>query len=145
MAAIYTDAPLEAMAKTMIDKYDELAHCRDAQIKYLYKSSEKSKYLGKCSKASGKWRYLTDYDFIIEVWLEYWDTASAMEREALLFHELRHIEKAIKFKDGVETFKWRVRKHDVEVFMKEAERFGAWTPDLEALQDLLIETEEEKQ
>ena len=71
MSNEYFDAPLEPLVKTLLGKYDELAHCQTAKIKYLFKSSEHSKYLGKCNKAQKKWRHLTGFHYVIEIWREW--------------------------------------------------------------------------
>jgi hypothetical protein len=137
MSAIYLDAPLEDMAEDIIIKYDELIHCNSAKIKYLFKRSEKSKYLGKCSKASGKWAFLTDVDYVVEVWEQWWKAATDHQKEALLYHELRHVEMVVKMKDEEEVVKWKIKKHCVEVFFDEIRRYGAWNGELTELKNLL--------
>jgi hypothetical protein len=135
MATTYTDAPIEEMANKLIEKYEELEDCFDAKIKFLFKESEKSSYIGKCSKATGKWKFLTgDLDYVVEVWEPFWNVATDKQKEALLYHELRHIEKKIKENDdGEETVTWKVRKHHEEIFADEIEHFGAWNDGLSNL------------
>jgi len=139
MATTYTDAPIEEMANKLIEKYEELEDCFDAKIKYLFKESAKSAYIGKCSKATGKWRFLTgDLDYVVEVWKPYWTVASDKQKEALLYHELRHIEKKIKENDdGEETVMWKVRKHHEEIFADEILYFGYWNDGLLNLKEIM--------
>lgn len=65
----------------------------------------------------------------------WWDAASAMEKEALVFHELAHIQQAIdrygapKFdRDGLPVFK--CVEHDIGEFNSVVARYGHWTPDI---------------
>lgn len=71
---------------------------------------------------------------------EWWQQASDRDAEALVWHELCHIQHALdKFGaprfdlDGLPVYK--VHEHDVAAFRSEVERYGAWTPDLK---DFLI-------
>ena len=99
------------------------------QIKFLELIADKSTYLGKCSKATGKWKYLIHKDFVIEVWGAFWNTAERKVKEALLLHELKHVD----FSEDEETgeITWRIRRHEVEEFHDVVEKYGAWNPDLE--------------
>ena len=94
------------------------------EIKFLMLVADKSIYAGKCSKATGKWKYLTDKDFIIEVWDGFWKTADTKAKEALVYHELKHID----FLEDEETGEivWKLRRHDVEEFHDVVEKYGYW-------------------
>ena len=76
-------------------------------------------------------------DFLIVINAEWWRQAAPREREALVFHELAHIQQAIdrfgapRFdRDGLPVFK--CVEHDVAAFNSEVARYGAWSPDLRA-------------
>jgi hypothetical protein len=130
MAEYIEVSEVEAIATSIIPK---LLWPEQPKIKYLVLSAEKSNYLGKCSKASGKWKYLTDYDYVIEVWESFWDTADMFAQEALLYHELLHIMPVDK--DG--EIKWKMRKHDVEEFLEVASKYKAWNAGLQRLVEIL--------
>jgi len=73
--------------------------------------------------------------FLVVINAPWWGQASDEEREALVFHELCHVQQAIdhfgspKFdRDGLPVFK--CVGHDVEAFRSEVVRYGQWTPDL---------------
>jgi hypothetical protein len=137
MASIeYVDAPeLKQRAKRLIEKYPELNHCTEARIHYLFRISESCKYLGKCNKANSRWKHLTDMDFVLEFWASWWEEATDLQKEALLYHELKHIERTVKMKDDQEVVIWRTKKHDVELFIHEIENYGAWSTDLVVLKE----------
>lgn len=135
---MYSEAKeVEMLAEQVIDYYgDHLpsVYGQPLRIKYLFKNSKKSQYLGKCSRATGKWAHLTGMDYIIEIWYPWWSQASENERKALLFHELKHIKlEESETPDGDIEIKWGIQKHDSELFVKEFELFGAWRPDYEEI------------
>lgn len=70
-------------------------------------------------------------DFLVVLDAQWWQQASASDREALVFHELMHVQQAIdrygapKFdRDGLPVFKCVA--HDIEAFNAEVTRYGAW-------------------
>lgn len=76
-------------------------------------------------------------DFLVVINAPWWEQATPLQREALLSHELCHVQQALdsygapKFdRDGLPVFK--VVEHDVAAFRSEVERFGLWTNDLRA-------------
>lgn len=76
-------------------------------------------------------------DFILTLDGEWWETATARQREALVFHELLHCDQATD-KDGERRFSreglpvWAIREHDITAFNAEVARYGAWTTDIQA-------------
>lgn len=75
--------------------------------------------------------------FLVVLDAQFWEQASARDREALVFHELMHVQQAIdrygapKFdRDGLPVFK--VVGHDIEAFNAEVVRYGAWRGDIGA-------------
>jgi len=140
MATYYADAPeVEQIAAKLIEKYPELHECQEAKVKYLFKVANKSDRMGNCGLATGKWKYLTDYDYVIEMWDKSWDGLSVHQREALTYHELRHIKKTVKEKDGEITVKWKTYKHTYELFLRELLHYGAWSPHYQELFDAIKE------
>jgi len=130
MGAKYEDAPdMAELAQEMIREH-ELDAGHGARIKYLYKISKKSTFLGKCARATGAWKHLTDYDFIIIIWKDWYVEASPAEQHALVFHELCHIE-ALEDDHGMA---WALRKHRVTAFPEEVRHFGFWNGPLMELE-----------
>jgi predicted metallopeptidase len=138
MATEYRDAPeVEEIAQRLITEYVELEECEEAKVKYIFKISDKSDKYGTCSLASGKWKFLTDYDYVIEMWEAGWDELSAQQREALTYHELRHIMKVLKIKEDAVEVKWRIRKHTYEFFIREFIHYGPWNAQYKELFETL--------
>jgi hypothetical protein len=74
-------------------------------------------------------------EFVIVLDAGWWQQASDMQREALIWHELAHVRQALdkygapRFdKDGLPV--WALVEHDITAFNSEVERYGAWTPDI---------------
>jgi hypothetical protein len=108
------------------------------KIKYLMMFADRSSYLGKCSKAAGKWRHLTGIDYVVEVWATFWDSAEDDAKEALIYHELKHITSKVDSQGGL---KWGIRKHDIEEFLDVAEKYGAWDKSIKCFVEKLVEYE----
>lgn len=96
-------------------------------IKFLMLHADRSNYFGKCSRATGKWRYLTNVDFVVEVFNYFWKNADIRAKEALIFHELLHVDISEK-DDGAIVF--GIKKHDIEEFVAVSQYYGAWNEDL---------------
>ena len=77
-------------------------------------------------------------DYLIVIGQDAWDALSANQREALMYHELSHF---VGWDDETET--WTLRGHDIEVFAKEIERYGAWRGDLRVFFDTLRGVQQE--
>jgi Putative phage metallopeptidase len=121
MAKVYSDSPeIEQVAKTIIPT---LGWLEQPKIKYLMLDADKSDCMGKCSRATGKWKHLTGYDYIIEAWRTGWDSCDEHGKEALVYHELLHVTSKVD-KNG--EVKWGIKKHDLEEFFDVARKYGAW-------------------
>ena len=77
--------------------------------------------------------YLPDYLVVLNA--AWWQSASAEQREALLYHELCHVKQAVdqygalKFdRDGYPV--WTLVSHDLEEFNAVVARYGAWQGDI---------------
>jgi len=123
---------IEIATKLMQQHPDMLNDANMASIKYLIKTADKSSYAGKCSKATGKWAFLTGYDYVIEIWGVWWQHANDSAKEALILHELLHILRDVDSKGNV---KWKIRNHDVEEFHEVVQLYGSWDTPLQALVD----------
>ncbi len=108
----------------LINESPELDKSKAAKVKYLFRSGSWSKW-GECARTTGKWRHLTDYDFVITLHKDTWDTLSEHQRNALLHHELSHIDRAEE--------KWTLARHDIEEFLTTFKRFGAWHGNLQMM------------
>jgi hypothetical protein len=125
------DAGLVALATELIERHPgKFGFLRNIEVKFLWKRaggrSQGKARLGYCAKTSGLAKHYAGADFV--VWLAA-DAArdyglGPRELEALLFHELCHID----YDD--EADKPTVRAHDVEMFVDELAEYGTWTADL---------------
>lgn len=117
---------IEQIAKKL---YQSMKWSEMPDIKFLELVADKCSYVGKCSKATGKWQYLIDKDYVIEVWSGFWEAATDKQKEALLYHELMHIN--CEEDDDSGEIKWKIRKHDIEEFEEVVATYGAWNNSLD--------------
>ena len=74
-------------------------------------------------------------DFIMILDAAWWEQASPIQREALVYHELCHAAHAVdgfgepRFTQDGDPI-WEIKGHDVEEFNAVVERYGAWLGDL---------------
>ena len=106
------------------------------RIAYLIKQSERSRCLGQTSRATGKWAYLVNKDFVVEVWEPFWFHASPEQKEALIYHELLHI--TCEEDDYTGEIKWGLKPHDTEEFIEVIRKYGAWNPVLKVIETIMI-------
>jgi len=99
------------------------------KVKFLFVSGRNIQYAGKVMKTSPLLKFMSGYDLVILINKNVWDSLPDNHREALLFHELYHIQ--------VDGDKIILKKHDVEEFVKVAERYGPWTEALQAIKEAL--------
>ena len=127
----YIDASDEviSVAGELIESCEELAIAREARIKFLFVRGKWSKW-GECAKATGKWRHLTGFDYVISIHKEAWESFDIKQKKALMHHELCHIMRTPKGK-------WAIANHDVEEFFSTVERFGPWRDELSFFQKAL--------
>jgi Putative phage metallopeptidase len=101
--------------------------------------------LGKCVRASDLQKELADFDFVILLNKEVWESKEfGVERKsALLDHELMHIAEAVD-KEGEPKFDskgrklFRMRGHDIEEFSAIVRRHGCYKKDLEHFAEALL-------
>lgn len=121
---------VELVAKNLIPNYHpELA---TARMHYIFTAKAPKKggreLMGKVSKVSGKWEFLTELDFILEVPRPIWSTMSGSQRTALVDHLLEHCTAEEDEQTG--SMKWKVREPDVREFSTILQRQGAWNDTL---------------
>lgn len=77
--------------------------------------------LGKASKVSPMAQVHIPFDYIIWIAADQWGALSTQQREALIDHELCHLQ----WSEGVA----KIRGHDVEEFTEIIARYGYWWPE----------------
>ncbi len=87
--------------------------------------------IGKVSERD-KAIYETLADFILQISSNTWQTLKEDQREAIIYHELLHID--INAKDG--TF--ILRKHDVEEFSNVVEHYGFYKSDVQEFAQTIL-------
>ena len=121
----------ELAAKLINDHHDHLA---EARIKYLFRNgkwqSKGKSTLGKAKLAAEDARFIGEYDFIIMISLNAWNSAVPAYREALVDHELQHCDCT---EDKAGNKKWSIQDHDVQEFVSVVRRHGLWENDLQKL------------
>jgi hypothetical protein len=126
------------IAAAIIDHYPRFEPLRETdfhevRIRYLWALGEKKSAgkidLGWCQKANPILRWATGFDYVIGIQVEALRLRSFtnLQLEALLFHELCHIE--VEIDKG--EMKRRVIGHDQEIFHDEIRHYGLWKPSLE--------------
>lgn len=131
MAVEFLDAPdVQAMAVRLID--DHHSHLAEARIKYLFRDGPwlklKKETWGTAEKVTGKYGYLTGFDFIITINQEIWFSNIRYKpeaMEALVDHELQHCCRDEDEKTGDPI--WYIQGHDVEDFVSVIRRHGLWS------------------
>lgn len=133
----FTEAgELEKLAAVLLGRHDELKYLSaaflggDIRIHFLWdntpfdpgKDEVTHATMGKAYKAPKVWAHLADVDFAIAIRRYFYDRFDERQRDAVLFHELLHIE----FK---EPGKFALRNHSIEEFTAVMRRYGAFLPD----------------
>jgi hypothetical protein len=139
----YKDAPeVLEMAARLID--DMHGHLAEARIKYMFRTGKwelKGKTIyGRAEKVSAKWKYLTEFDFVITINRDIWFANKPEVRQAILDHELEHCSRGEDDKQG--NPKWYIQAHSVEDFVSIIKRHGLWTV---GLQNIIKAKEEYEQ
>jgi putative metallopeptidase len=138
MPRIYGHAEtVEEIATRILPLYhSELA---TARIRYIFVDKASSRggrpVLGKSKKVSGSLEFLIESDFLIEIALDCWNSASEAERTALVDHLLECCT-GIEDEENGGAMKWTTREPDVREFSSILHRHGAWTKELAGLVDV---------
>lgn len=133
---------LYARLDWLVTEYHE--ELRDARIALAWCTSwrpdvDGNVTLGRCKRATALDRELHAWDFVILLREQWWtaSTTTALQRDALLDHELCHA--TVKLDpitgdpalDARGRVVYRIRRHDLEEFACIAERWGLWKRDLQ--------------
>ena len=126
----YLAAPdLHELAQDLIGEHAALDAAGEWHIRYLWRrkggSSRGKMTFGRCQKLSGLARHFAAADFVVYIAADHATAYEFTRRqlEALLFHELLHIDTE---EDDHGTRKPVHRAHDAEVFRAELEVYGLW-------------------
>ena len=127
----------QVLNKVISEHYQDLTQTK---FKLVFDMKEFPSKLGAIRKVSEREKCSgIDADLMIIISELWWNKVEDKTKEALIDHELAHVECIIK-KDGSKQYK--MRKHDVEEFFLVVARRGAWSPALHMLQEMLGKTEE---
>jgi hypothetical protein len=127
----FSDAEIvESLARGLISRFH--SELINARIRYLFvPKAFKVKgrtVAAKVSKVSGKWEYLTDADYLIEVSRPDWNDADIDKRTAILDHVLEHC--SVDENEETGETKFVLRSPEVQEFSTIIRRHGAWTEEL---------------
>jgi hypothetical protein len=149
---------IDWQAKPKLEPYRLLGEVReashedtkDAKIVLAYRKNWKSDVdghlvLGKCVKASELQRELVDWDFVILLNYEVWNSKEfdRAKKVALLDHELCHTGQALD-KDGEPKVDakgrkvWRIVRHEIEEFVGVIQRNGCYKRDLQIFAETIM-------
>lgn len=95
--------------------------------------------LGKMKKSTDLDKEFSEYDAVMLLNEEAWETLNEVQRKALIYHESLHIEPAedeeaeggIR-RDDRGRIVYRYRKHNLEEFREVVEHFGTYKADIES-------------
>jgi hypothetical protein len=141
MPTLYSDAEsVETLANHIISYAHP--HLATARIKYVFRdkaANEGGKPLqGKARKISGINEFLIGADFLLEIALDLWNTATGPEREALLDHLLTYCQGEEDEEDPGAGMKWKLRRPDVKEFTEVLNRRGRWNESLGQFVDAAV-------
>lgn len=139
-------SPMYALLDELVDKVHD--HLRAARFAFAWCTAWKPDVDGICKSAmirrtSDLDREFAPYDFVILVNRPRWTLLDATARRALIDHELCHARQKIgpdgeQAEDERGNPQWRLAKHEIEGFIGEYERNGAWTNTLERALSALV-------
>ena len=124
--ADYVESPdMKAIATKLIRRHTIIQGVtQDLRIGYRLRlgepSGEGEAAIAVCTKAPPLWRDESGLDVVIWAWEFWWKTFDERQREALVLHELCHI-------DRTEKGAVKLRKHDVEEFVTVVHEYGDWS------------------
>ena len=143
--------PYKLMAAVRKDYHPDIKEARIALAWRKEWKADKDGHLtlGMCIKASYLQKVLAEWDFVILLNFEVWQSKEFDKEKklALLDHELMHADEALDKNgepkvDAKGRRTWRIRSHDVEEFSAIIERHGIWKRDLEKFADAIMKTKQ---
>ncbi|HED05454.1 MAG TPA: hypothetical protein ENI61_02075 [Ignavibacteria bacterium] len=128
---LFDDAEIVmGISKNLIKNYH--SHLSAAEIRYIFRNraAKRSgvKVSGNVYKMSGKYKFLTGFDFIVEIALDVWNDLAPNQRIALVDHLLTRCVCIENETTG--DFKWKVIPPAIQEFPEVAERNGQWNEGL---------------
>jgi hypothetical protein len=132
-----SDNHLERVGKALIASRMGI-NTGHARVIYRWKekggASNGKNVLGKCVKLSGPAKHFGNAEYLVWLAADHCRVLglTEWELEALLFHELMHVEEG-EDDEGNPTYK--VRGHDAELFVAEFRHYGLWRPELERVSE----------
>ena len=132
---------LEKVGEDLIQLAPELGDLEayPPKIVYVWRETARKKQgktsLGYSNKVSGLARFFGKCDWVIEIGADICRELkiTRFQIEALLFHELNHIDVVVDDESGDVSYK--VRAEEFYAFSTELRRYGAWFTDLERASD----------
>jgi hypothetical protein len=91
-----------------------------------------ARFWGKCSHVGGLWKFVTAYEFTIQINNEAWESMTDEQREALMYHELLHVGY------DASTDKYSIVDHDLEEFAMVVSKYGLWRDSLAKFSDVVM-------
>jgi hypothetical protein len=147
---------VEDIAKEYIEKYHQ--HILDFKVKVVYRFTDKisktgnKERWGNCRKITGLNAHLSNAEndgepyFAITIPIDIWNVLPQDKREALVDHQLCHIDAKAdqeEDSDGSEpVVKLSMKPHDLEEFTCVARRHGMWQEDMEDFFEAAIKSKE---
>ncbi len=141
MPTTFEDAPeVEDIAGRLIR--DHHAYLRQSDIRYLFRVADSwtksgKEVYGQATVVSGAMRHIAgDADAVVLVNARIWSDLSDAQREALVDHELTHLQPRTDADGDIQSHPdgrpiLCTTSHDVEEFAAVIKRHGLWRPDLE--------------
>jgi Putative phage metallopeptidase len=136
---------VEEVAERVMREWPEFQPIRDAvddglEIAYVFetkpfdptKDEYKRHVVAKVTKASPLWQCLAEVRLAVQFRQWFWEKYSAEQREAVLYHELKHIEITEPENPG-DPLKISLKPHEIEEFYGVARRYGSVLPDIAKL------------
>jgi hypothetical protein len=120
---------VEEVSNELIESIPEINFIKPARIKYLLVNKEKLSYMGKITRPTGIWKYLTGYDYVMQVWAPLVDLPDKKMLRATVLHELAHIDLR-ETKSGDE---WSLKDHDIQELMIVTKYFGLYNDSLKTM------------
>ena len=135
--------------ESLVDEHHK--HLSDAKIAIAWRFGWKPDTdgrvtLGQCRKRSDLDRELgngdSQFDFVILLNHEHWNSISTAEQQAIMDHELCHAEVCKDANGEPKTDEngrrvWRIRKHDLEEFREVVSRHGRYKSDIERFGEVM--------
>jgi len=149
--APFVHAPeLKELAQQVMTDYDEFRDLRVAleeralTIRYVWetkpfdpaKDELKTHTIAKVTKANDLWACLAETDLALQFREWFWRPLNDRQKEAIVWHELRHIR--ILTDEGGAFAGIKLREHDVEEFAGVMRHFGAIVPGRRAFVDAYL-------